>query len=78
MSTLDLPKEFKHEHTQKLNPGLEEEMKIKSIYDSPTYRASGKLEDKVAIVTGGNSGIGYFYNKIQGLFHFYMQKKVVM
>ena len=28
------------------------------MYDAPFYRGSGKLQDKVAIVTGGNSGIG--------------------
>lgn len=28
------------------------------MYDAPYYRGSGKLQDKVAIVTGGDSGIG--------------------
>ena len=28
------------------------------MYDAPFYRGSGKLKDKVAIVTGGDSGIG--------------------
>lgn len=27
-------------------------------YETPAYRAAGKLEGKVALVTGGNSGIG--------------------
>ena len=28
------------------------------MYDAPYYRGSGKLQDKVAIVRGGDSGIG--------------------
>ena len=28
------------------------------MYDAPYYRGSGKLQDKVAIVTDGDSGIG--------------------
>jgi short chain dehydrogenase len=28
------------------------------MFDAPFYRGSGKLQDKVAIVTGGDSGIG--------------------
>jgi NAD(P)-dependent dehydrogenase (short-subunit alcohol dehydrogenase family) len=28
------------------------------MYDAPFYRGSGKLDGKVAIVTGGDSGIG--------------------
>jgi len=28
------------------------------MYDAPFYRGSGKLEDKVALITGGDSGIG--------------------
>jgi NAD(P)-dependent dehydrogenase (short-subunit alcohol dehydrogenase family) len=39
-------------------PGIEAEMKIKPRFDAPDYRGSGKLEGKVAIVTGGDSGIG--------------------
>ncbi len=39
-------------------PGLEKEMSPKPRYQAPEYRGSGKLEGKVAIVTGGDSGIG--------------------
>jgi NAD(P)-dependent dehydrogenase (short-subunit alcohol dehydrogenase family) len=39
-------------------PGLEGEMKPRPVYQATEYRGSGKLEDKVAIITGGDSGIG--------------------
>src|SRR5687768_1972313 len=39
-------------------PGLESEMRPHPKYEAPAYRAAGKLEDKVALVTGGDSGIG--------------------
>jgi NAD(P)-dependent dehydrogenase (short-subunit alcohol dehydrogenase family) len=39
-------------------PGLESDLEPKPKYLAPDYRGSGKLEDKVAIVTGGDSGIG--------------------
>jgi NAD(P)-dependent dehydrogenase (short-subunit alcohol dehydrogenase family) len=39
-------------------PGLESEMKPRPEYEGETYRASGKLRDKVALITGGDSGIG--------------------
>jgi NAD(P)-dependent dehydrogenase (short-subunit alcohol dehydrogenase family) len=44
---------------QKLEkPGLENEMEQKPKWRSPNYRPAQKLENKVAIVTGGDSGIG--------------------
>jgi NAD(P)-dependent dehydrogenase (short-subunit alcohol dehydrogenase family) len=39
-------------------PGRETEMTPQPQVDSPTYRACGKLTDCVAIITGGDSGIG--------------------
>ncbi|WP_046244325.1 SDR family oxidoreductase [Hymenobacter terrenus] len=39
-------------------PGLEEEMTPQPEYIRPNYRGSGKLQDKVALITGGDSGIG--------------------
>jgi NAD(P)-dependent dehydrogenase (short-subunit alcohol dehydrogenase family) len=39
-------------------PGLESEMEPRPRFLAPEYRGSGKLEDKVAIITGGDSGIG--------------------
>ena len=40
------------------HPGLESEMRPKPDYGGDTYRGSGKLEGKAAIITGGDSGIG--------------------
>ena len=39
-------------------PGLESEMNIKPDYGESSYRGSGKLQGKAAIITGGDSGIG--------------------
>jgi len=39
-------------------PGLEAEMDPAPIYIRDTYKGSEKLKDKVALITGGDSGIG--------------------
>lgn len=39
-------------------PGVESRLAPRPRYSAPDYRGSGKLEGKVAIVTGGDSGIG--------------------
>jgi NAD(P)-dependent dehydrogenase (short-subunit alcohol dehydrogenase family) len=39
-------------------PGLESEMKPRPDYGEKSYRGSGKLKNKAAIITGGDSGIG--------------------
>jgi len=43
---------------QNQQPGLETEMTPPPEYIRPTYRGSGKLAGKVALITGGDSGIG--------------------
>ena len=43
---------------QKEQPGMEYLMEPRPIFYNPEYKASGKLKDKVAIITGGDSGIG--------------------
>ncbi len=46
------------EQEQAKQPGLEYLMTPQPIFDNPNYRGSGKLKDKVAIITGGDSGLG--------------------
>jgi NAD(P)-dependent dehydrogenase (short-subunit alcohol dehydrogenase family) len=44
---------------QKLpKPGLESQLDPRPRYTAPTYRGAEKLRDKVALITGGDSGIG--------------------
>jgi len=42
---------------QKL-PGSEQAMDPKPITDDPSYKATGRLKDKIVFITGGDSGIG--------------------
>jgi len=44
--------------TQSQHPGLESEMTPQPMYDREYYKGSEKLLNKVAIITGGDSGIG--------------------
>ena len=39
-------------------PGLESELTPRPKYKAPGYKGSGKLQGKVALITGGDSGIG--------------------
>src|SRR5690554_124306 len=39
-------------------PGTEDEMQPKADHGEESYKGSGKLEGKKAIITGGDSGIG--------------------
>jgi len=39
-------------------PGHEADLTLAPMYDAPFYKGSDKLKDQVAIITGGDSGIG--------------------
>ncbi len=52
----DYPQEFPQEQIER--PGFESELHPKPMFEAPSYLGSAKLEDKVAIITGGDSGIG--------------------
>ncbi len=55
--TVEQPKPpFAEQHQEK--PGKESELKPRPRYKAPEYRGSGKLEGLVALITGGDSGIG--------------------
>lgn len=49
--------EFPPQH-QDSQPGMEYLMNPRPIFNNPYYRSAGKLMGKVAIITGGDSGIG--------------------
>jgi NAD(P)-dependent dehydrogenase (short-subunit alcohol dehydrogenase family) len=47
---------FPEQHQTK--PGLESKLDPQPMYDAPYWQGSGKLKDKVALITGADSGIG--------------------
>ncbi|MGG4196582.1 SDR family oxidoreductase [Paenibacillus jamilae] len=49
------PYPLQHQDEQ---PGIESLMNPRPIYDDPNYKPGGKLKNKVAIITGGDSGQG--------------------
>ncbi|MCL6432341.1 MAG: SDR family oxidoreductase [Anaerolineae bacterium] len=57
MSPLSFPSTFPPQH-QERQPGVEAVMQPRPVFVLPEYRGSGKLRDRVALITGGDSGIG--------------------
>lgn len=55
--TEDVPVTFPEQH-QDVHPGVENIMPPKPIFDNLDYKGTGKLNNKVAVITGGDSGIG--------------------
>jgi len=47
---------YPKQHLKK--PGVEADLELQPMWDAPFYQGSGKLADKVALITGGDSGIG--------------------
>jgi NAD(P)-dependent dehydrogenase (short-subunit alcohol dehydrogenase family) len=47
---------FKEQHQR--SPGLESKLDPEPKFRAETYRPAGKLKDKAALITGGDSGIG--------------------
>jgi NAD(P)-dependent dehydrogenase (short-subunit alcohol dehydrogenase family) len=43
---------------QQNKPGIESIMIPRPVFDNPNYKPAGKLMNKVALITGGDSGIG--------------------
>jgi NAD(P)-dependent dehydrogenase (short-subunit alcohol dehydrogenase family) len=54
--TRSYPDQFPPQHLTK--PGVEAELEARPMFEAPGYKGSEKLEDMVAIITGGDSGIG--------------------
>lgn len=52
----EYPVDFPAQHL--LKPGHEADLKLQPMYDAPFYKGSDKLKDKVALITGADSGIG--------------------
>lgn len=44
--------------SQDVQPGLEYLMNPRPVFDNQDYKGANKLKDKVAIITGGDSGLG--------------------
>ncbi|NQX64715.1 glucose 1-dehydrogenase [Paenibacillus alba] len=43
---------------QNQQPGIEDQMNPRPVFEPAQYKAAGKLQNKVALITGGDSGIG--------------------
>jgi NAD(P)-dependent dehydrogenase (short-subunit alcohol dehydrogenase family) len=58
MNLQDQQTQGQPQQTQDRQPGIESEMNPLPIYEDDNYIGTGKLKGKVALVTGGDSGIG--------------------
>ncbi len=52
------PKSFSGKEKQDKQPGIEKKMSPRPEYINSNYKAAGKLINKTALITGGDSGIG--------------------
>lgn len=52
----DYPATLDETHLAK--PGLEKDLETAPMYEAPAYKGSDKLKDMVALISGGDSGIG--------------------
>jgi hypothetical protein len=52
----EYPAKFPEQHLKK--PGNEVDLEQRPMFEAPAYKGSDKLMDKVALITGGDSGIG--------------------
>jgi hypothetical protein len=50
------PSGFPAQHQRK--PSSESGLDLAPMFDAPAYKGSEKLKDRVALITGGDSGIG--------------------
>src|ERR1700712_4170025 len=55
MEQMEIETKPQHQNAQ---PGLEYEMDPQPIYIRDNYEGADKLKDKIAVITGGDSGIG--------------------
>lgn len=53
----DFPKQISAQKQNK-QPGIENIMNPRPVFEDPDYKASGRLQGKVTVITGGDSGIG--------------------